>query len=399
VELSNFQILTQYFVSGVPFGALVALIAVGYTMVYGIIQLVNFAHGEIFMFAAYFVLTLLLPASGESLFWAQSASVILMVTWSMSLNVFLPLGIQGWPRRIIALIGGVAVGAAMYPVFCSAVPFWLAYPLAIVHTATLGVTIDRVAYLPLREAPRLTALITAIGVSFFLFNLAQGIWEARPRPLPEAAFPEGSVTHLLLGPSGSEGMGLSWWQTVVQTGRIPITGWLDTNVRDVLILLICIATMAGLQWLIHRTRVGKAMRACSMDKTTSRLVGINVDYVVAVTFAVGSAMAAIAAPLYVLRGPDLLPTMGYIVGLLAFASAVLGGIGNIPGALIGGFMIGTITSMAPCHSQLHWPAWMPTWWVEMDLTQWGYGIAYGIMILVIIFRPSGILGKATATRA
>jgi branched-chain amino acid transport system permease protein len=398
VELSNSQILTQYFVSGLPFGALVALIAVGYTMVYGIIQLVNFAHGEIFMFAAYFILTLLLPFEGQQIIWAQASSVILMITWTLTLGVFLPRRVRGWMRRVLALGIGCAIGLAMFPVFKAEVSFWLAYPLAIVHTASLGVTIDRVAYRPLRSAPRLTALITAIGVSFFLFNLAQGIWEARPRPFPREAFPEGSFLRLMRGPVPSD-QDMGWLETVWRTGRIPITDWLDTNIRDAVILLVCLTAMLLLHFLIFRTRVGKAMRACSQDKTTSRLVGIDVDHTVAVTFAVGSAMAAIAAPLYVLRGPDLLPTMGYIVGLLAFASAVLGGIGNIPGALIGGFLIGVVTSMAPCYGQLGWPAWYPSWLGDLDLTQWGYGVAYAIMILVIIFRPSGILGRATATRA
>jgi branched-chain amino acid transport system permease protein len=269
------------------------------------------------------------------------------------------------------------------------VPFFLAYPLAVLHTAALGVTIDRAAYKPLRRAPRLTALITAIGVSFFLLNLAQGIWQARPR-----TFPTESVPRLLAGPTSTEAT-LTWWETIEQTGRIPLTAWLDTSVRDVVIVAVCLAAMLGLRLLILRSRIGKAMRACSLDKTTARLVGINVDYVVAVTFAVGAGMAAIAAPLYVLKGNFLMHNMGYIVGVLAFASAVLGGIGNIPGALLGGFVIGIVTTMAPALSRLDGPAWI----TSINLTPWSYSVAYFVMIAIIIFRPTGLLGKSAAARA
>ncbi len=389
MELSNLQILTQYFVASVPYGAIIALIAVGYTMVYGIIQLVNFAHGEIFMFAAYFILTMIAPLEGGAIFWAQASAVILTITWTTTLFVFLPQRLRGLTRWGASLVGGAVIGGAMFPVFVAEVPFLLACPLAVIHTATMGVTMDRAAYLPLRTAPRLTALITAIGVSFFLLNLSQGIWEARPRP-----FPEESVPALLRGPRVADHE-MAWFEQVRETGRIPLAPWLDTNVRDVVIVIICVIAMVALELMIHRTRIGKAMRACSQDKITSRLVGINVNCVVAVTFAIGSAMAAVAAPLYVLRGPDLLPTMGYIVGLLAFASAVLGGIGNIPGALLGGFLIGVVTNMAPCVSQLNGPEWL----AAVDLSQWGYGVAYAVMIGVIIFRPTGLLGKSAATRA
>ncbi|NUP90459.1 MAG: branched-chain amino acid ABC transporter permease [Candidatus Sumerlaeia bacterium] len=394
MELTNTQILLQYFVQGLPFGALVALIAVGYTMVYGIIQLVNFAHGEVFMFGAYIFLTLItdldLPGeTSDNLFWGQALAVILAITWATTLNVFLPQRLRGSGRAALALGLGGAAGASMYPVLCQPVPFLLAYPLAVLHTATIGVTMDRAAYRPLRRAPRLTALITAIGVSFFLLNLAQGIWEARPRTLPSDAVP-----RLLQSPATvTEPLG--WAETVRTTGRIPITSWLDTSVRDVVIVCVCLAAMLALRLLIMRSRIGKAMRACSQDKTTARLVGINVDYVVAVTFATGAAMAALAAPLYILKGNFLAHNMGYIVGVLAFASAVLGGIGNIPGALLGGFLIGTVTTMAPSLSRLDGPGWL----TSLDLTPWSYSVAYVVMIAIIIFRPTGLLGRASATRA
>lgn len=302
------QILEQL-INGLVLGGIYALIAVGYTMVYGIIQLINFAHGEIYMFGAYIALMLI------------------------------TLGI----------------------------PFWIALPLSMLLCAILGMFIDFIAYKPLRNAPRLSALITAIGISLALQNLARMIWSARPRQFPSEVLPSFFLSE------------------VTDTGKVinavPLPGGGILPFRDVFIFLLAVVLMIVLNMLIYLTKIGKAMRACAQNQVASNLMGIKTNQVIAATFAIGSALGAVAG-IMVGLSEVVTPTMGYYKGVAAFAAAVLGGIGSISGAIVGGIVIGIAEVFgADIHS--------------------GYRIAFAyiIMILVILIRPSGIFGKATSKRA
>lgn len=304
------QIFEQL-INGLVQGGIYALIAVGYTMVYGIIQLINFAHGEIYMFGAYFGLLLM--------------------------TVF-------------------------------AIPFWYALPLAMLLCALLGMLIDLVAYRPLRDAPRLSALITAIGISLALQNLARIFWSASPRSYPSELLPSFFV-------SGIDPL------TGEVKNAIPLPGEGILPYRDVFILLIAVVLMIVLNLLIYRTKIGKAMRACAENAVAANLMGIKTNSVILATFAIGSALGAVAGVMVGLS-EVVTPTMGYYKGVAAFAAAVLGGIGSVTGAIVGGLLIGIAEAFgADLHS--------------------GYRIAFAyiIMILVILIRPTGLFGKATSKRA
>ncbi|NOY85705.1 MAG: branched-chain amino acid ABC transporter permease [Deltaproteobacteria bacterium] len=291
----------QQVINGITLGSVYALIAVGYTMVYGVIELINFAHGEVYMMGAFFSFT--------------------MVT-SMGLSI------------------------------------WVAFPVAIALCAVMGVILDIVAYRPLRNAPRLAALITAIGMSIFLQNLALVIWGAEIKSFPRAKLPP------------------IFSKVALTIGSIQVT-WLQ-----VFILGVAIVIMAGLHAIIHRTKVGTAMRAIAQDKVTASLMGINVNRVISFTFAIGSGMGGVAGILVGMYYNAIWPTMGYIAGIKAFAAAVLGGIGSVPGAMLGGGILGMAEVMGAGYIS----------------SPYRDGIAYAVMILVIIFKPAGLLGKSTAEK-
>lgn len=296
------QFLEQI-MNGLVLGGIYALIAVGYTMVYGIIQLINFAHGEIFMFGAYFAFTL--------------------VTF---LNI----------------------------------PFWIALPMSMILCAVLGMIIDVIAYRPLRDASRLSALITAIGMSIGLQNLAQLIWKADQRTIRSDLLPSFFLSQ----------------------NAINLPGGAALPYRDLFIIVLAIVLMVGLNRLIHLTKVGKAMRACAQNKVASNLMGINTNQVILITFAIGSALGAVAGVMVGLR-EVIEPMMGYYKGVAAFAAAVLGGIGNITGAMLGGILIGLAEALGAGYID----------------SSYRVAFAYIIMIAVILVRPSGLLGKSTGTRA
>ncbi len=302
--------LFEQLINGLVQGGIYALIAVGYTMVYGIIQLINFAHGEIYMFGAYFGLILI--------------------------TVF-------------------------------HIPFWFALPLAMLLCALLGMLIDYVAYRPLRTAPRLSALITAIGISIALQNLARIFWSATPKSYPTDKLPSFFVS------------GINSAGEVINV--IPLPGGGTLPYRDVFILLIAVALMIILNLLIYYTRIGKAMRACAQNAVAANLMGINANRVILATFAIGSALGAVAGVMVGLS-ENVNPTMGYYKGVAAFAAAVLGGIGSVTGAIVGGLLIGIAEAFGA------------------DLAS-GYRIAFAyiIMIMVILIRPTGLFGKATSKRA
>ena len=310
---------SQQLINALVLGGIYALIAVGYTMVYGIIELINFAHGEIFMFGAYFAFTLV---TGFNL------------------------------------------------------PFWAAVPISMLLCAGIGMLMDLVAYRPLRKAARLSALITAIGVSIGLQNLARIIWGARQRPFPSESLPE----FLKPGIPPSEPLpAFSLTETA-----IALPGGAYLPYRDLFIILLALVLMIGLNRLVSLTKIGKAMRACAQNRVAANLMGINTNRVIVATFAIGSALGAIAGVMVGVK-EVIEPTMGYYKGVAAFAAAVLGGIGNITGAMVGGLLIG--------FAEVFGVAYIP------NGSGYRVAIPYIVMIVVIIIRPSGLFGKSTATRA
>lgn len=286
-------LLLNQLLNGLQIGSIYALIALGYTMVYGIVKLINFAHGDIIMVGAY-------------------AALIVMT----SLNL----------------------------------PFYVAIVLAMVVCVVCGVLIERVAYKPLRSSPRISSLITAIGVSYLLQNLAQLIFSPTPRPFP----------------------------SVFQVKPLVI-GELSISFITILTLVVSVGLMVLLQFVVRRTKVGKAMRAVSEDTGAAQLMGISVDRTVSITFAIGCALAAIGAVLYCVAYPRVQPTMGSLPGLKAFIAAVLGGIGILPGAMLGGFIMGIAESLTKGYIS----------------SQLADAVVYGILIVVLIFKPAGLLGKKT----
>jgi branched-chain amino acid transport system permease protein len=291
---------------GLAVGALIALVALGYTMVYGIIGLINFAHGDVFMLGALFAWTLL------EWFSIGSAATTATMAW--------------------VLIGMLLV----VPLFC----------------ASLNLTIDRLVYKPLRGAPPLAPLVSAIGVSFILMNLGQ-FWAGESDRNVPAPFPP----HNLLGEDAA-----------VQIRPV-----------DALVPAIVVPLMALLVWLVQRTSLGRAMRATAQNRLAAQLMGVNVDRVIAATFALGGALAGVGAIISVLYNPTVNFQMGYQNGLYAFTAAVLGGIGNIPGAVLGGFVIGLVRSLGTGYVGERWTG----------------AIVFAILILILVFRPAGLLGRAT----
>lgn len=288
----QWQLLAAQLINGIALGSTYALIALGYTMVYGIIRLINFAHGDIFMLGAYF-------------------GLIAISSYNLSLI----------PAMIISM--------------CLA--------------ALVGITLDRIAYRPLRQSPRITVLITAIGASLLIQSLAQLIFGADYRSFPAKAIPI----------------------KIIRLGSIIITN------RQIIIFGTAILLMILLHLIVNYTKLGKAMRAVSIDKEAAQLMGINVDRVIAFTFAVGSALAAAAGILVGILYNSVDPYMGTLPGLKAFVAAVLGGIGIIPGAVFGGFFMGIAENMV----------------VAFGSSTYRDAVAFAVLILVLLIKPSGLLGK------
>lgn len=290
----NLSTFVQQFLNGISLGGLYALIAIGYTMVYGILRLINFAHGDVFMLATYF---------------------------------------------------------AYYLVGIYMLPWWLGIALAVLLAALVGMSIDRVAYRPLRSAPRISALITAVGVSFLLENGGIVVLGARPK-----GFPRPEIMGRVYTLAGANIIGVSVW--------VPV-----------LTLLI----LAVLLFIVYRTKIGAAMRAVSTDMETTRLMGVDIDRVISFTFALGSALAAAGGIMWAFKFPQINPLMGILPGWKAFTAAVVGGIGNIIGAMLGGLIIGIAEIMIV--------AFLP--WLS------GYKDAFVFVILIafLLFKPTGLLGE------
>ncbi len=299
----GFSELVQHFTNGLSQGSIYALIALGYTMVYGILKLINFAHGEFMMVGTYAGLFTITAFFGSS-----TATAI------------------GVPLFVIALV------------------------IAMVVSLLVGVGIEKIAYKPLRTAPRLAPLLTAIGVSIILTNVMALLMGTKPRKYP---YPFVNSSIELFG--------------------ITITP------HTILVIVVTFSLWIALKLFVEKSRMGKAMRATSLDKDVARLMGINVDRVISLTFAIGSALAAVAGVLYAMPFKAS-PSMGMIIGLKAFTAAVFGGIGNITGALIGGLLLGVLETFGVAVVGI--PSGM------RDV------ISFGILILILLVKPDGIMGKA-----
>lgn len=283
--------MLEQLINGLRTGSIYALIALGYTMVYGIAKMINFAHGDIIMVGAYTLYV------GISL-----------------LNLSVPLSIL----------------------------------LTVVVCSVAGVALEKIAYKPLRNAPPLAVLITAIGVSYFLQSVSLLIFKATPIPF-------NSVINI----------------QSVKLGSLNISG------ITIVTLVVTTISMVGLTLFVNKTKAGTAMRAVSEDKGAAQLVGINVNKTISMTFAIGSALAALAGILYICQYQTLKPTMGALPGIKAFVAAVLGGIGSIPGAMFGGIILGIIESLSKAY-------------ISTELSD---AIVFGVLVVVLLVKPSGILGK------
>jgi branched-chain amino acid transport system permease protein len=305
---------TDFLIFGIAQGSMYALIAIGYTLVYGVLFMINFAHGEFFMSG---ILT----------------STVLLAG---------PMASSGFLNRypIIALI--------------------LIAILSMIISIGIAVLTERIAYRPLRKAPRLVPLITAIGASFFWQNFFRGLFGSGTKPFPEPEILEGSIPFL-----GTE---------ILKT--------------HVVVIIATIIMLIGLNFFIMRTKTGKAIRAVAEDKDVAALMGIDVDRAVTITFATGAAMAGIAGVLYAIVFTQVHFFMGFIPGIKAFTAAVLGGIGSIPGAAIGGLLLGMFESVGP--SLFLQSLGIPAFNQLKDV------IAFTMLVLILIFRPQGILGERLA---
>ena len=299
--------LLSHLMNGLSLGSVYAIIALGYTMVYGIAKMLNFAHGDVIMIGAY-------------------------VSFCVVFYLQLP--------PVVALL------------------------IAMVVCMVLGMVIERLAYKPLRKAPSLSVLITAIGVSYLLQNSAQLIWGANTKAFPKMfTLPDAS---------------LFGGKVQIANNTISLLeGQLNISGNTVVTILSCVVIMVALMLFINKTKMGKAMRGVSEDKGAAELMGINVNLTISVTFAIGSALAAVAGILLCSTYPTLLPTTGAMPGIKAFTAAVFGGIGSIPGAMVGGILLGVIETLGKAY-------------VSAEL---GDAFVFAVLIIVLLVKPTGLMGK------
>jgi branched-chain amino acid transport system permease protein len=296
MELSTFF---QQLANALSLGSLYALIAIGYTMVYGILRLINFAHGDVFMLGAYF---------------------------------------------------------AFYAISALAMPWWIAFVVALGLTALFGIGLERAAYRPLRDSPKISVMISAIGASFLIQNLGVVIFGGRPKSFPSIAL----------------------FDTVVHFGPVSVLS------VSLFIPVVTFLSLAGLLWIVNKTKTGLAMRAVSTDLDAARLMAIDVNKIVSITFGIGSLLAALGGIMWTMRYPQLNPLMGVMPGLKCFIAAVIGGIGNIGGAVLGGFLLGMMEILIV--------AFLP------ELTGYRDAFAFVMLIVVLLVKPAGLLGKAQAVK-
>ena len=312
----SLRILPQILVDGLVVGALYAVVALGYTMVYGVLEFINFAHSEIFMFGAFI-----------------GAEVFLL---------FKPM--QGVPQFVPLILGLI---------------------LSMVVAGLLGWVVERVAYRPLRGAPKLVPLISAIGVSFFLQDAARMIWTA-------------VRGNWQIGTQDLYGQGLQFAGAQIQ-------------VRTVLIMVIAIVLMLSLSAFVNRSRTGKAMRAVAQDRSTAALMGINVNSIISITFLIGGALGGAAGALYTMQYTVVNPYIGFVMGIKAFTAAVFGGIGNTTGAAVGGLCLGLFEALGSAYLG-------PLTGGVLVGSEYKDIIAFSILILVLIFKPAGLLGETVGEK-
>lgn len=313
-------LILQQIINGLTNGLIIALIALGYTMVYGIVELINFAHGDLFMLGCFMAITML--------------------------SAFLSLGMGVDPGSFTAISILVAM-LLVVPVFC----------------ALANVFIEKVAYRPLRSAPKLAPLVSAIGVSFVLLNIGL-FWGGLPLDVfsggRSAAAPKDFPSLLSFN------------------SILPESSSLILSPRDLLVLLTAIPTILGLTFFIKKTKTGKAMRAVAQNPMAAQLMGINPDRIISSTFAIGGLLAGVASVVYSQLYNTISFNMGFRVGVDAFTAAVLGGIGNLPGALCGGLIIGIVRAFSD----------------QYIATQWTNAVVFSVLIVILIFRPGGLLGAS-----
>ena len=322
----DFELLVRIFpevlLDGVILGFMYALIALGYTMVYGVLEFINFAHSEIFIAGAFVGVEILLGLQGRGL-------------------------LEGFPWPLVLLLALVAGMAA---------------------SGLLAVTIERVAYRPLRAAPRLIPLISAIGVSFFLQDLIR-LFESLWRNAFNLVYPSIDALNL----------------------RLELTSTIDVSVKSLVVIVSALLMLWALHLIVNRTKVGTAIRAVAEDQAAASLMGIDVNRIISLTFLIGGAMGGAAGVLFGVQYGLINPYSGFIPGLKAFTAAVLGGIGNIPGAMVGGLVLGLLEAFAASYLSL--------------LTGGAFGaeykdiFAFSVLILILIFRPKGLLGEVVRERA
>lgn len=296
----------QQLINGITIGAFYSLVALGYTMVYGVLKLINFAHGDMFMWGAYLGLT------------------------GLNIAITLLAGTTAW---------------ALIPVII----------IVMVTVALVGVLVERVAYRPLRSAGRLAPVISALGVAFILQSLARNVYGASWKTYPPGMTVSGGITL-------AEGVRVSTMQIIV--------------------LVVAFLLMGGLYLFVQRTRIGTAMRAVSLNHDVSRLMGIDVNRIIAIVFLIGPGLGGVAGMIVGLYYGSFDFTLGWVFGLKAFIAAILGGIGNIPGAMLGGMLLGIIETLGAGYLS----------------PQWKDVIAYVILIVILIFRPTGLLGEPSAEK-
>jgi branched-chain amino acid transport system permease protein len=326
-------LFAQNVINGIQLGFVYALIALGYTMVYGIVKLINFAHGDVFMVGAF-----------------------------VSYFAVERFGLHQWP---------ISVFPGLNPFISTVIGTVTTILLSMVICVLLAITIERVAYKPLRDAPRIAALITAIGVSFFLeyFGLLDFVFSARFIPYQR---PFEVVTWYI-----KDGI------HQVEAGIAPPEGAVTISNILIIIIVATILVQIFLQYLVRRTKIGIAMRATSFDKPTARLMGIKVDQVISFTFAIGASFAALGGVLYAIAYPSIRTLMGVYPGLKAFVAAVLGGIGSIPGAFVGALIMGQAEAMTSGYIS----------------TPMRDAVAFSILILVLLIKPTGIFGEPEKEKA
>jgi branched-chain amino acid transport system permease protein len=308
------DIFVQQIINGLVLGSMYALVALGYTMVYGIISLINFAHGEVLMVGA-------------------------LVSWSV-VTALAGSGVPGWGLLAISVVA------------------------AIVACSVLNFVVEKLAYRPLRNAPRLAPLITAMGMSLLLQTLAMIIWKPNPKPYPPL-LPTDPFFLWEFGPV--------------------------ITVTQIMILATTVVVLAALLWLVNKTKLGRAMRATAENPRVAGLMGVKPDFIISVTFVIGAVLAAVAGIMWALNYGTVQHTMGFIPGLKAFTAAVFGGIGNLTGAMVGGVLLGLIEALGAGYLG--------------DLTGGIFGsqyvdiFAFLVLILVLTLRPAGLMGERVADRA